>query len=70
MHILLVLAHPLAESFAATVARTARDTLKEGGHTVDVLDLYQENFVSPRPSVPAISISLTTYPTWRRSLLG
>jgi NAD(P)H dehydrogenase (quinone) len=44
MHILLVLAHPLAESFAAAVARTARDTLEDGGHTVDVLDLYQENF--------------------------
>jgi putative NADPH-quinone reductase len=44
MHILMVLAHPLAESFAATIARTARDTLEEGGHTVDVLDLYQENF--------------------------
>jgi NAD(P)H dehydrogenase (quinone) len=44
MHILLVLAHPLAESFAAAVARTARDTLEEGGHTIDVLDLYQEDF--------------------------
>ncbi|MEA2781527.1 MAG: hypothetical protein QOK29_3071, partial [Rhodospirillaceae bacterium] len=44
MHILMVLAHPLVESFAATIARTARDTLEEGGHTVDVLDLYQENF--------------------------
>jgi NAD(P)H dehydrogenase (quinone) len=44
MRILLVLAHPLAESFAAAVARAARDTLQEGGHTVDVLDLYQENF--------------------------
>ena len=44
MHILLVLAHPLAESFAAAVARTARETLEEAGHTVDVLDLYQENF--------------------------
>jgi NAD(P)H dehydrogenase (quinone) len=44
MHILLVLAHPLAESFSAAVARTARETLEAGGHTVDVLDLYQENF--------------------------
>jgi putative NADPH-quinone reductase len=44
MHILLVLAHPLAESFAAAVARTARDTLEAGGHTVDLLDLYQEHF--------------------------
>ena len=44
MHILLVLAHPLAESFAAAVARTARDALEAGGHTVDVLDLYREEF--------------------------
>ena len=44
MHILLVLAHPLSESFAAAIARTARDTLEGGGHTVDVLDLYRENF--------------------------
>ena len=51
MHILLVLAHPLAESFAAAVARTARDALEAGGHTVDVLDLYQENF-DPRLTAP------------------
>ena len=44
MHILLVLAHPLAESFSAAVALTARDALEAGGHTVDVLDLYRENF--------------------------
>ena len=44
MHILLVLAHPLTESFAAAITRTAHDVLEEGGHTVDVLDLYRENF--------------------------
>jgi putative NADPH-quinone reductase len=44
MHILLVLAHPLTESFAAAIARTARDALEEGGHTVDALDLYREGF--------------------------
>ena len=44
MHILLVLAHPLAESFAAAVAGTARETLEERGHTVDLLDLYREDF--------------------------
>jgi NAD(P)H dehydrogenase (quinone) len=44
MRILLVLAHPLAESFAAGVARTARDALEAGGHKVDLLDLYQEDF--------------------------
>jgi putative NADPH-quinone reductase len=44
MHILLVLAHPLTESFAAAIARTAREALEEGGHTVDTLDLYREDF--------------------------
>ena len=44
MHILLVLAHPLSESFAAAIARMARDTLEEGGHSVDLLDLYGEDF--------------------------
>lgn len=44
MHVLLVLAHPLPESFAASVALTVRETLEANGHTVDLLDLYAENF--------------------------
>lgn len=44
MHVLLVLVHPLPESFAASVARTIRETLEANGHTVDLLDLYAENF--------------------------
>ena len=44
MHVLLVLAHPLAESFAHSVARLARETLEGNGHTVDLLDLYAEGF--------------------------
>lgn len=44
MRVLLVLAHPLPESFAASVARTARETLEANGHVVDLLDLYAENF--------------------------
>ncbi|WEZ84991.1 NAD(P)H-dependent oxidoreductase [Rhizobium sp. 32-5/1] len=44
MRILLVLAHPLSDSFAASVARTAKETLEENGHSVDLLDLYRENF--------------------------
>ena len=44
MHVLLVLAHPLPESFAASVARVIRETLEANGHTVDLLDLYAENF--------------------------
>ncbi|SCB57854.1 Putative NADPH-quinone reductase (modulator of drug activity B) [Rhizobium aethiopicum] len=49
MRILLVLAHPLPESFATSVARTAREALEASGHAVDLLDLYAENF-DPRLS--------------------
>ncbi|ARO22144.1 flavodoxin-like protein [Rhizobium sp. TAL182] len=44
MRILLVLAHPLPESFAASVARTAREALEASGHAVDLVDLYAQNF--------------------------
>nr|WP_314090788.1 NAD(P)H-dependent oxidoreductase [uncultured Shinella sp.] len=50
MRILLVLAHPLEDSFAASTAETVRRKLTENGHTVDLLDLYRENF-DPRLSV-------------------
>ncbi|QRM43395.1 NAD(P)H-dependent oxidoreductase [Rhizobium sp. BG4] len=49
MRILLVLAHPLRDSFAASVAAEAQATLASGGHTVDLLDLYEEDF-DPRLS--------------------
>ena len=49
MRILLVLAHPLEDSFAAAVAKLARETLAAGGHEVDLLDLYREGF-DPRLS--------------------
>ncbi|MBY5364656.1 NAD(P)H-dependent oxidoreductase [Rhizobium leguminosarum] len=49
MRILLVLAHPLEDSFAAAVARTTREALEASGHVVDLLDLYAENF-DPRLS--------------------
>ncbi|WP_411034389.1 NAD(P)H-dependent oxidoreductase [Shinella sp. BYT-45] len=49
MRILVVLAHPLEEGFAASVAETVRGTLTANGHTVDVLDLYREGF-DPRLS--------------------
>lgn len=49
MRILLVLAHPLQESFAVSVARTAREALEASGHVVDLLDLYAEDF-DPRLS--------------------
>ncbi|MCZ4090680.1 NAD(P)H-dependent oxidoreductase [Sinorhizobium psoraleae] len=50
MHILMVLAHPLEDSFAASVARVARKALEGRGHTVDLLDLYREGF-DPRLTV-------------------
>ena len=36
MRILLVLAHPLEDSFAASVAREARAALEANGHIVDL----------------------------------
>ncbi|MEZ0002746.1 NAD(P)H-dependent oxidoreductase [Sinorhizobium fredii] len=44
MRILMVLAHPLEDSFAASVARAAKETLERHGHSVDLLDLYREGF--------------------------
>ncbi|MDH6265311.1 NAD(P)H dehydrogenase (quinone) [Rhizobium sp. SG_E_25_P2] len=44
MRFLVVLAHPLKESFAAGVAATVREGLESKGHSVDFLDLYQEDF--------------------------
>ncbi|OJF93630.1 NAD(P)H-dependent oxidoreductase [Pararhizobium antarcticum] len=44
MHILMVLAHPLSDSFAASVASAAREALEQSGHSVDLLDLYGEDF--------------------------
>lgn len=48
-HFLVVLAHPLPESFAASAARTVVEALEAQGHTVDMLDLYAEDF-DPRLS--------------------
>ncbi|MDO9417787.1 NAD(P)H-dependent oxidoreductase [Pararhizobium sp.] len=50
MRILIVLAHPLEDSFAASVADAARETLEGRGHAVDLLDLYREDF-DPRLSI-------------------
>ncbi len=44
MKFLVVLAHPLPESFAASVARSVRETLEASGHPVDFLDLYADDF--------------------------
>lgn len=50
MHVLLVLAHPLPESFNAAIAAEIRDALTANGHAVDFLDLYAEDF-DPRLTI-------------------
>ena len=44
MRVLVIFAHPLPESFHATLHRTAIAALREAGHEIDDLDLYAENF--------------------------
>ncbi len=44
VRLLLVIAHPLEDSFTAAIAATARDALTANGHEVDWLDLYAEDF--------------------------
>jgi NAD(P)H dehydrogenase (quinone) len=44
MRILYVYCHPLPESFHAAIRTKALDALARGGHQVDLLDLYAENF--------------------------
>lgn len=44
MRILYLYAHPLPDSFHAAIHATACDALRQAGHTVDVCDLYAENF--------------------------
>ena len=43
---LVVYAHPNPESFNAAIKAQVESTLKEAGHEVNVLDLYQENFTA------------------------
>ena len=46
---LIVLAHPLGDSYCAALAATVRETLIERGHEVDLIDLYADDF-DPRLS--------------------
>ena len=46
---LLILAHPLKDSFCAAIAQRARQGLAGRGHSIDFLDLYGEDF-DPRLS--------------------
>ena len=45
MRVLVIYAHPLADSFAAALHRAVVAALRRGGHEVDDCDLYAEGFV-------------------------
>jgi putative NADPH-quinone reductase len=44
MRVLVLFAHPLADSYQATLHRTAVEALRAAGHEVDDCDLYAEEF--------------------------
>ena len=44
MRVLVVFAHPLADSFTAALHRTVVEALRRVGHEVDDCDLYAEHF--------------------------
>src|SRR5882757_4939929 len=44
MHVLYVYCHPLDDSFHAAIRNEALAGLGEAGHTIDMLDLYAEDF--------------------------
>lgn len=44
MRFLVIYCHPVAESFCHALHHTVVDALQQGGHEVEVLDLYAENF--------------------------
>lgn len=44
MKVLVVFAHPIADSFNSAIHQTVIEELKKAGHTVDDLDLYKEGF--------------------------
>jgi len=46
---LIVLAHPLGDSYCAALAGVVQETLIERGHIVDLIDLYADDF-DPRLS--------------------
>src|SRR5262249_61376715 len=44
MRVLVIYAHPLADSLAAALHRVIIETLRHAGHQVDDCDLYAEGF--------------------------
>lgn len=61
MKFLVVLAHPINESFAASVARTVVAALEAKGHSADLLDLYAENFDPRLTAAERASLVEETY---------
>lgn len=41
---LVVIAHPLQDSYCLALARSAIEALEKAGHAVDVIDLYRDDF--------------------------
>ena len=54
MRVLVILAHPSAESFNAAIARAAVEELERNGHEVAFHDLYAEKFdpILPMEEIP------------------
>jgi putative NADPH-quinone reductase len=44
MRVLVVFAHPMDDSFASALRNAVVETLRTGGHEVDLCDLYKEAF--------------------------
>jgi putative NADPH-quinone reductase len=44
MRVLVVFAHPMDDSFASALRNAVVETLRTGGHEVDLCDLYREAF--------------------------
>jgi len=44
VRVLVIFAHPLGDSYAATLRDTVVAALEAGAHSVDLCDLYQEDF--------------------------
>ena len=51
MRVQLLIAHPVGDSYCASLAARARDALARNGHEVREIDLYRDNF-DPRLSSP------------------
>ena len=63
---LLIVAHPLDNSFAKAAATRIRTTLERRGVEVDTIDLYADYFIcaSPAPSVAGILRRLIMARLW------